>query len=219
MRNLLILMLLPIAAYVALCLLLFLGQRSQIYFPVRESQAAGAAALRLPVDGAELKIWSVVRAGPRALIYFGGNAEDVAASIPGFAVAFPDHSLYLVNYRGYGGSGVAAHLAGARDVHRLALVTPFDSLVNVARDHYRWLPVGLLMRDRYDSASRARAIRAPTLMIIAGADEIIPRQRSEALAAAFADAQLRTRVIAGATHNRIDMYPQYLELLEEFLAR
>ena len=43
--------------------------------------------------------------GADCLLYFGGNAEDVAGNIDAlFAAALPDRSFYLVNYRGYGGS-------------------------------------------------------------------------------------------------------------------
>ena len=51
------------------------------------------------------------RAGPKAAIYFGGNADDVSLFVPGFAKAFPDGALYLVHYRGYGGSAGADHNA------------------------------------------------------------------------------------------------------------
>ncbi|MGE0031224.1 MAG: alpha/beta hydrolase [Steroidobacteraceae bacterium] len=256
MRNLLIVLLLPLLAYLALCALMYFGQRSQIYFPVRESDPPGAGAIRLATgDGVDLKIWAVPRPGPRAIVYFGGNAEDVAGNLPAFTAAFPAHSLYLVNYRGYGGSsgspseaglqadatalydhlsglhpeisvigrslgsGVAVHLASIRDVHRLVLVTPFDSLVNVAREHFRYLPVRWLMRDRYESAKRVPAVRAPTLVVIAGADEIIPRARAEALVAAFPASQVRSEVLPGATHNGLDRMPQYLERIDEFLAK
>ena len=254
MRNLLIVLLLPLLAYLALCALMYFGQRSQIYFPVRESEAPGGTAMRFATDGADLKIWVVPRPGPRALIYFGGNAEDVAGNIAAFAAAFPSHSLYLVNYRGYGGStgrpseaalqadsaaifdhlkrqhaeisvmgrslgsGVAVYLASIREIRRLVLVTPFDSLVNVASEHFRYLPVGWLMRDRYESAKRASKVRAPTLVLIAGADEIIPRERSAALVAAFPDSQVQSEELAGATHNDLDQMPQHLERIGEFLA-
>ena len=254
MRNLLILLLVPLVAYLVLCALMFFGQRSQIYFPVRESEAAGASVLRLASGDANLKIWVVSRPGPRAIVYFGGNAEDVAGNLAGFTSAFPGHALYLVNYRGYGGSsgspseadlladatvvydhlrqrhaeisvigrslgsGVAVHLAGARVVYRLVLVTPFDSLVNVARAHFRYLPVGLLMRDRYDSASRVPAVRAPTLVLIAGSDEIIPRARSEALVSAFPASQVSVGVLAGSSHNDLGPESQYLERIGKFLA-
>lgn len=248
-------LLVPLGGYVALCALLFLVQRSQIYFPVPESSPAGAMSIRFAGGGADLKVWVVARRGPRALLYFGGNAEDVAANLGAFTSAFPEHSLYLVNYRGYGGSGgspsesglvadatalydhlrprhpeisvigrslgsgVAVQLASVREVSRLVLVTPFDSLVNVARAHFPYLPVGLLLRDRFESASRVAAVDADTLIVIAGSDEIIPRARSDVLVEAFPAAQARVFVLEGARHNDIDLDPQYLEQLRKFLAR
>jgi uncharacterized protein len=241
-------------AYLALCAFMFATQRSQIYFPTAESHHSGAEVLRLESHGERIKVWQVRRPGARALIYFGGNAEDTALNIDAFSVAFPDHSLYLVNYRGYGGSsgrpteagltadaltaydhvrsehsditvmgrslgsGVAVYLASERPVTRLVLVTPYDSLVNVARHHFRFLPVGALMRDRYDSASRAPQVRAPVLVVIAANDEIIPRARSEALVAAFPAEQVRTALIAGQGHNTLDLAPDYLGSVANFLA-
>ena len=233
---------------------LYATQRSQIYFPTPETESAVAQVLWIESAGERLKVWAVERPGPRALLYFGGNADDVAGHIESFVAAFPEHSLYLVNYRGYGGSsgrpseiglvkdalavfdhvklrhadvsvmgrslgsGVAVQLAAARPVSRLVLVTPFDSLVNVAKEYFRWLPVGLLMRDRYDSASRAHTVQAPVLIVIAGEDEIIPRARSEALAEAFAPGQVQVVVVPGVGHNTLDLLPQYLESVQAFLA-
>jgi pimeloyl-ACP methyl ester carboxylesterase len=248
-------LLVPLGVYAALCVLLFFMQRSQIYFPVPESSPTGAKSFRFSGGGADLKIWVVERPGRQALLYFGGNAEDVAFNLNAFAAAFPEHSLYLVNYRGYGGSGgspsefglvadaialydhfrpryseisvigrslgsgVAVQLASIRDVRRLVLVTPFDSLVNVARAHFPYLPVGLLLRDRYDSASRVSAVKADTLIVIAGSDEIIPRASTEALVRKFPPAQVHAFVLEGARHNEIDLEPQYLERLRAFLGR
>jgi pimeloyl-ACP methyl ester carboxylesterase len=94
-------------AYVALCAWLFVTQRSQMYFRTPESSAPGATALWLDRGDVRLKVWARERPGPRAVIYFGGNAEDVAMSLPELEVTSPDWSLYLMNYRGYGGSGGA----------------------------------------------------------------------------------------------------------------
>ena len=58
----------------------------------------------LKVDGADVLVTTRPRPGPNALIYFGGNAEDVGYSLPTVAAAFPDHAIYLLHYRGYGGS-------------------------------------------------------------------------------------------------------------------
>src|SRR5260370_41081884 len=42
--------------------------------------------------------------GSHALIYFGGNAEDVSLNMPSLSAGFPDSAIYLLHYRGYGGS-------------------------------------------------------------------------------------------------------------------
>jgi pimeloyl-ACP methyl ester carboxylesterase len=254
LRSLLILALLIVAAYLSLCAWLYITQRSQIYYRVPEAHPPGAQSIRLTTGDATLKIWVVARPGPRALIYFGGNAEDVSANLPSFTTALPGQSLYLVNYRGYGGStgspsesalvadskaiydhlqtryaeisvmgrslgtGVAVQLAAAREVRRLVLVTPYDSLAMVASAHFPMLPIEYIMRDRYDSASHVREVRAPVLAVIAGDDEIIPRANSEALVRAFPQSKIHVVLLDGATHNSVDLDPGYLRAIADFLA-
>jgi fermentation-respiration switch protein FrsA (DUF1100 family) len=247
-------------AYAALCALAWLSQRSMIYFPLPESQAEGATALRIPSAGETLKVWAAGTGDPAAdaLIYFGGNADDVAAHLPAFRAAFPGRALYLPNYRGYAGStgtpsepalaadavavydavrarhpsagiavigrslgsGVAMRLAAERQVQRLVLVTPFDSLVEVARGHFPWLPVRQLLRDRYDSAALAAsgAVQAPTLVVIATDDEVVPAARGEALVRAFGSRSPEVLRLPGATHNTVDLFPDYLDGIARFLA-
>jgi hypothetical protein len=254
MRTVVSFLIIAAVVCLGLCAWVYATQRSQIYFPTPETESAVAQVLWIESAGERLKVWAVERPGPRALLYFGGNADDVTGHIEPFVAAFPEHSLYLVNYRGYGGSsgrpseaglvgdalavfdhlharradiavmgrslgsGVAVQLAAVRPVSRLVLVTPFDSLVNVAKEYFRWLPVGLLMRDRYESARRAPQVSAPVLVVVAGDDEIIPRARSEALASAFAPGQARVVVVPGVGHNTLDLSPEYLGSVQAFLA-
>lgn len=93
-----------VIVYVGLCAALYFMQRSLIYFPQPRAPGETSATLPLPVNGAELVISVRPHDGPDAIIYFGGNAEDVAFNLPSFATAFPRCALYLMNYRGYGGS-------------------------------------------------------------------------------------------------------------------
>ena len=99
-------------AYGLLSAWVFFTQRGQIYFPTPESQHLNAEQLWIESQGERIKVWVVARPGGRALLYFGGNAEDVAGNIESFAEAFSDRSLYLVNYRGYGGSSGRPSEAG-----------------------------------------------------------------------------------------------------------
>ena len=253
MRTVVSLLVIAAVVYLGLSAWVVATQRSQIYFPVPETHRPDAQVLWIESHGERLKVWAVVRPGSRALLYFGGNAEDVAGNLEAFSVAFPDRSLFLVNYRGYGGSsgqpseaalfadalavfdhvrrehaeiavmgrslgsGVAVWVASERPVEQLVLVTAFDSLVNVAKEYFRWLPVGWLMRDRYESASRAARVKAPVLVVIAGEDEIIPRLRAEALVKAFPASQVRVEVVPGVGHNTLDESSGYLGAVRAFL--
>ncbi len=115
------------------------------------------------------------------------------------------------------GTGVATYLASQRGVDRLVLIEPFDSMVSVARAAYPFFPVKFLLKDRYDSVSRAGSITARTLIIMAGRDEIIPGWSTEGLISEFDQDILEVVVIEGATHNDIQNYPQYYSVLEEFV--
>lgn len=96
-------LLIVITAYFASAILLFLFQRSFLYHPVPDYQH-GLQSKLVENDGEQL---SVIRANTNkrhAIIYFGGNAEAVVFSVNDFVKLLPEHALYFVNYRGYGGS-------------------------------------------------------------------------------------------------------------------
>lgn len=101
--TLLTLMAIVPALYLALCAAAFLMQRSMIYYP-QPSAYPTAERLTLAGEGADVAVSMRHREGRKALIYFGGNAEDVSANLPSLPEAFPEHAIYLMNYRGYGGS-------------------------------------------------------------------------------------------------------------------
>lgn len=248
-RAVLTFLLTIVLAYGALCLVLFLLQRSLIYFPTPRTLVSSAADLTLSVEGAILRLTVRPRDGAKALIYFGGNAEDVSYNLESFARTFPNHAIYLMHYRGYGGStgkpseaalhadaealyervreehaeivvvgrslgsGIAIRLAASRPVARLVLVTPYDSIVRIAKKQFPWVPVGLLLRDRYESWREAPKIDVPTLILAAAHDEIIPRANTESLLRAFAPGVAEMAVIPGVGHNSISESPRYWAMM------
>lgn len=233
--------------YVGVCGLLFVFQRTLLYLP--QPARTVAPSIRLPVAGAELQVSVRPLPGAPALIYFGGNAEDVSGSLAELADAFPGHALYLMHYRGYGlstgtptevalqadakalyhhvasshtgvtvmgrslGSGLAIRLAAEQTVSRLILVTPYDSIEAVATRQFSWLPVRWLIRDRFDSAAVAPMVSVHTTVIVAEHDEVIRRERSDALLDRFAPGLVRLTVIPGAGHNDVSAYPAYVQAL------
>lgn len=92
------------------------------------------------------------------------------------------------------GAGVAAAVAGHPDSVSagLVLLTPWDSLRDVAQHHYWYLPVRWFLRDHYDSIGNLAAYRAPIALLVSGRDEVIPPRHGLRL---FAALQERTRQV------------------------
>ena len=239
-----------VVVYLGWCAALFIFQRSLIYFPQQRGFGSGDTTAKLLVPGAELQISVRPHAGAKALLYFGGNAEDVSANLPSLSNAFPDTALYLLHYRGYGGSfgkpseealysdalalfdkvyaehpnvvvvgrslgsGVAIRLASTRPVSRLVLVTPYDSLQELAAQQFRYIPVRWLLLDKFESWRYAPRVSAPTVILAAEFDEVIPRSSTEQLYSRFAPGVASYKVLAGVGHNSISESAAYIPSLK-----
>jgi hypothetical protein len=120
------------------------------------------------------------------------------------------------------GSGVAAQIAAALPdrVPGLLLVTPFASMAEVASQHYPWLPVRRLLRDRWESGAALRGYRGPVAILVAGRDEVVGAAQGRRLAAACAG-PVRIFEQARASHNALDLRrgsPPWDEMLAFLLA-
>jgi len=114
------------------------------------------------------------------------------------------------------GSGVAVQVAAARPVAGVILVAPFDSLVDVARHYYPYLPVSWMLRHRFDSAELAPRIAAPLLCLVAERDEVIPVVHSKRLFDAWAGPK-RWVELKRAGHNSTDDAPEFWDAIRSFL--
>lgn len=90
--------------YAMMCCYLFIMQRSILYYPTSPARSPASPAFTFTHDGQTLEVFKIERNSSRAVIYFGGNAEDVSQSTASFAALFPEHTIYLPCYRGYGNS-------------------------------------------------------------------------------------------------------------------
>ncbi len=138
---------------------------------------------------------------------YGGNpghpTETGLAADARAAVAFTREHLPSnpVVYFGESlGAAVAVELAYADPPAALILRSPFTSLVAAAQVHYPWLPVGVMLKDRYESDELIGAVGAPTLVIAGDADSIIPFDQSLKIYDA-APGTKQLVVVPGADHN------------------
>lgn len=241
--------------YLGLGVFLYIKQRNFVYFPTAESQDQHAEVLTLHSNDEQLRVWVLNPKKTNAIFYFGGNAEAIEYNIQPFQTWFPDHTVYLMNYRGYGGStgsptetalyadalalydqvstqhksisiigrslgsGVATYVGAHREVKRLALVTPYDSVANIAQATYPMYPMSILFKDKYDSISRAQQIHAKVMLLIAEKDEMIPKKHSTNLTNALMEAnvEVKIEILMGATHNSISEDKHYQKALQNFM--
>ena len=98
------------------------------------------------------------------------------------------------------GSAVAIGLAAEHDPAAMVLRSPFTSLADVGRVHYPFLPVTLLLRDRFSSLDVIRDVGCPVLVIAGDRDRIVPVGQSRRL---YEDVRgpKELVIIAGADHN------------------
>lgn len=107
--------------------------------------------------------------------------------------------LYLVG-ESLGAGVASAAAARGEAIDGLLLITPWDTLANVASHHYPWLPVRWLLHDRYDSAAHLAGYRGRAVVVIAERDRIVPPEFGRALFDSLA-AGKTLHVVADADHN------------------
>ncbi len=72
------------------------------------------------------------------------------------------------------GSGAACYVASKHSIRRLALISPFTSIVDVAQFHYGWIAARALIPDRYESTSYLPAYAGPLHIIHGTEDQVVP---------------------------------------------
>lgn len=97
------------------------------------------------------------------------------------------------------GTGVVAALAARRPPAGMVLRSPFTELADVGAHQYPWLPVRLLLRDRFPVLDHVRGMDLPVVVVRGSADEVVPTGLSARVAAAAP--RLLEEVVLPAGHN------------------
>jgi fermentation-respiration switch protein FrsA (DUF1100 family) len=147
-----------------------------------------------------------------------GTYRDAEAALA-YVLSRPDVEPQRIVYFGRSlGAGVAVELATRRPPFAIILESPVPSIAELARYHYRFLPVGGLLRTKYDSLSKIGSVRVPLLVLHGDEDEVVPFEGGRKLFEAASEPK-RFYTIEGAGHN--DAYVvggrEYFSVLREFL--
>lgn len=239
-----------VALYACVCAGMFFFQRSLLYFPQPSSLGDQDQIVR--VHDGNVKVVASFRPGTTtstAVVYFGGNGEDVTSSIGTLRAAFPNDALYLMHYRSFGGSagvpteaslladalalfdiakkdhanvqvvgrslgtGLATRIASLRPAARLVLITPYDSVARIAAQRYWFLPVNWLLLDKFESWRYAPHVTAPTTILAATDDVVVPLANTRRLLATFQKGIATMTVFEHADHESISSEPAFASLL------
>ena len=162
--------------------------RGYIARPIHEAASRDVYVLEYPGYGA--------RGGSPGMKSFLAAGEEAFATLPNhMPIHLVSESL---------GAGVAAHLAkvhGER-VSGLMMFAPYNNLASVGQRQMSFLPVRLLLRDRFNPAEWLKEYRGPVSVLLASADEVIPSDLGRKLHDGYAGPK-RLQVIEGAHHNDI----------------
>ena len=74
------------------------------------------------------------------------------------------------------GTGVATKLGTRNAFGGIILESPFTSIANAAKIYYPYLPVSIILKDRYDSIGKIKNINTPIFIMHGKMDNIVPQQ-------------------------------------------
>jgi alpha-beta hydrolase superfamily lysophospholipase len=132
-----------------------------------------------------------------------GEKPFVADGLETVRLAFEQYGepLYLLGESL--GCGVAAAVAKQASVPiaGIILITPWDTLAAVAKSLFPFLPVKMLLTDKYDSIENLKSFKKNISVVGAERDEILPIKHAHNLYANLPEGRKKMWVIKGAGHN------------------
>ena len=168
---------------------------------------------------------------------------------------FSGYTIYITNYRGYGGSsglptedalfadaltifdrvkqrhssvdvigrslgsGVACYVAAKRKVKKLALITPYDSIKNVAQSAYPIFPVKWLLKDHFDSVHYSAAINSDILVLTVNNDLVVPNSGTDHLIQALSHNPVQIERYNHVSHADVSELVEYQKKLSAFFKK
>jgi hypothetical protein len=114
------------------------------------------------------------------------------------------------------GCAVATKLATETEPAALVLETPFTNIPDMVAEHYPWIvPIRFLVQSRFDTLDLIGRVHAPTMVISAGNDEVVPMAMGKKIYAAANSP--RQFVTLSGNHNDFDLSPAYIRAWNRWL--
>jgi alpha/beta superfamily hydrolase len=128
------------------------------------------------------------------------SVEDASQFANHLRRAFPHARLHVVG-RSLG-TGVAIQLVARQDFESLQLVTPYDSMLEVAKKRFPLVPLSLLLRHQFNSLEHCKEVAAKTQVLLAEHDDVVLPERSQKLIAAW-PTPVNVQTVPASNHHSI----------------
>lgn len=116
------------------------------------------------------------------------------------------------------GSGIALHVARHCPITALVLVTPYYSVLSLSQTMFPWIPMHYLLEDKFESWRDAPEVTAPTFILKAATDTLVPHAETDRLIACFPPDSLSVHLLPNTDHITISSCPHYLTALAAGIA-
>ncbi len=229
---------LSILIYLVMIAILYFYQRDLLFFPQTKKNHTFKEIV-LKQENEKIDVLVLNQGKNDAILYFGGNAEDISQTAPYFKINFPNHTIYMLYYPQYGnskgelsqknifdnaifvynkikpnhqnistigrslGTGVAIYTASKKDIRNLVLITPYDSITNVAQGRYPIFPISLLIKDPFNSLQYIANIKSNILVLRASSDKVVPHKYANNLIKHLKKDNTIVKTISNTTHGTI----------------
>jgi len=113
------------------------------------------------------------------------------------------------------GTGVAIQLADLQEFESLQLITPYDTLIELARKRFPLVPMRQLMRHHFNSLAHCGKVMQRTKVLLAESDNVVPHDCSERLIAAW-PGKVARQMMPDTNHYTIIERAETWQALSEF---
>lgn len=100
------------------------------------------------------------------------------------------------------GSGAAAQLSAKHQPALLVVDAPFNSVLDMGRNQVPWLPVSLLMKDKFESDKALAGLDVPLIWIHGTADRVVPLSQGQKLYDGYGGPK-SAHIIQGGQHTNL----------------
>jgi pimeloyl-ACP methyl ester carboxylesterase len=116
------------------------------------------------------------------------------------------------------GTGVAIQVVAKRETAgSLSLISPYDSIVNIARKKFPLAPVSTLLSQRFESHQYVGNLSLPVQIILASNDKVIPHRNTKKLMESFSQ-PVKAHIVPATNHSTVATDQRTWEQISVFIA-